>query len=640
MEDQLSADDVLAAASAFDQVPTLILAFEGPELVVRAWNRGTRDAVGHLFRLGDAARPAVETIAGAQYLAEVARVYATGDPVVAEDWRTQFTDADGDVVERFFSFRLTPWYHDDGRIRGVMSVGVDVTDRVREQQDFRNQAALWERRFTRTREVVTALQRVMLPAEVPVLPGLDLAACYQLADVGGGAGGDWFDALPLADGGVALVTGDVVGHGVRASAVMGQLRAVLRERLLSGSDIPEALAAADRYARTVGGAGAATVCAAVLYPGTGELRYCTAGHPPPLVLAVGEHPRFLAPTGGQPLATGAGYPVGTAQLAVGDLLLLFTDGLVERPGRAVAASNVQLGAVVADAVRRPPLSEADTRLPDRVCRLTLEMMTWTGYADDITLLAVQRTTAPAPLSLHLPAEPAAARTVAAELDAWLGGVGAGDHDRLALRHAVGELCANVIEHAYPPASRGELRVTAALNAAGEALVTVADRGQWRSPAVPAPGRGHGLALAADFVEELTADHDGVGTTVTLRRRLRRPAPLRADGTASSAQLGHPATQPAELVLIDGPTPCLRVRGTLDLVAAGRLDTQLTLAVRGGTRSVTVDLTAVDHLSSAAVQVLHRLSAECRRHRRGLALVAPPGTPAHHVLVLVGLPPTP
>ena len=121
-------------------------------------------------------------------------------------------------------------------------------------------------------DVVAELQQALLPAALPVLPGLSIAARYLVAAPDQAAGGDWFDVIPLPDGAVALVVGDVVGHGVAASAAMGQLRAVLGELLLETGDVQAALHRIDRMAKRPQALRATTVCVAVLDAASGALR--------------------------------------------------------------------------------------------------------------------------------------------------------------------------------------------------------------------------------------------------------------------------------------------------------------------------------------------------------------------------------
>ena len=149
---------------------------------------------------------------------------------------------------------------------------------------------------------------------------------------------------------MALIVGDVVGHGVAAASVMGQLRAVLQERLTSGSDLGDTMLSLDAAARHIPDARAATLCVAVLDSSTGRLEYCTAGHPPPLVVRPGASlARYLRHSGAAPLATTGEMTVAVDHVDREDLVVLYTDGLLTRPGRGLASSTVELGQVAVDA---------------------------------------------------------------------------------------------------------------------------------------------------------------------------------------------------------------------------------------------------------------------------------------------------
>ena len=122
---------------------------------------------------------------------------------------------------------------------------------------------------------------------------------------------------------------------------MGQLRAVLHERLLADDSIPEALRSLDRYARLHPESHAATVCVVVVDPATGAVEYCTAGHPAPLVVAADGSSRFLEASGAGPLTTESDYPTSRETLGTDDVVLLFTDGLTERPGVSPATEHAR-----------------------------------------------------------------------------------------------------------------------------------------------------------------------------------------------------------------------------------------------------------------------------------------------------------
>ena len=158
-----------------------------------------------------------------------------------------------------------------------------------------------------------------------------------------------------------LVVGDVVGHGVPAAAAMGQFCAVLRDLLATEPDLRTVLERADAFAARTPALQAATMALARLDPADGSLRYVTCGHPPPLVVGAapdqGRVPAavFLPATGSGPLGTGSAMMIGTAALQPGELLLLYTDGIIRRPNTPVADALAELRETAAEvAARRRP----------------------------------------------------------------------------------------------------------------------------------------------------------------------------------------------------------------------------------------------------------------------------------------------
>lgn len=559
-------------------------------------------------------------------------MYRTGQPFQAPEVRVQ-VEAHGTRQELFVHLAYTPWRDADGRIRGVFAFGMDVTGLAAARRAAEAESADLAQRYEHARAEVTTVQRALLPTDLPLLPGVRLAARYLLADQDTAAGGDWFDAVPLPDGRLALVVGDVVGHGVGASAVMGQLRTVLRERLGGGAELTDAVRDVEVFAAALPGAYGATLCCAVLDVGTGELCYCTAGHPPPLLVSADGVGRFLPPTGSGPLVTGSAVRLATETLTAGEVLLLYSDGIVERPGRDPARSMVELAQVAADAAMNRVLPKgAPLEAVERVCQQTVEVLTrGTGYRDDVTLLAAERVPPPPVLELELPAELPAVREVRSELDHWLFAVRAGADDLLALQHAVGELVTNAVEHAYPgehPYPTVAVRVVQ--EQSGEVCASVADRGHWRDGS-PRPLRGNGLVMAEAFVDDLRIDRREHGTTAVVRHRLTRPARLLT--TSASERPAVPRPEPFGTDLLPEPEPTLTVHGPIDVDTAPVLRAELARASRGGTVPVVVDLSGVTHLASAGVQVLY----EAVEQATGPRLHAPPGSVAQHVLATVALP---
>ena len=237
----------------------------------------------------------------------------------------------------------------DGSIEGVQIIFDDVTHRVRARLAAEARMEELSERYRNVRDSAIVMQQALLAPSVPVVPGADIAAEYLVAAEDTAAGGDWFDAIALGDR-LVLVVGDVVGHGVEAAAVMSQLRTALRMQISRGYTIVEALEAVDRFHEHVPGSKSATLCVGSLDFATGEFQYCTAGHPPPLLVTADANSRYAEPSGAGPLGSGTGFPVRTEVLDVGDSVLLYSDGLIERPGRPLGASTAEFAELAANIV--------------------------------------------------------------------------------------------------------------------------------------------------------------------------------------------------------------------------------------------------------------------------------------------------
>jgi anti-anti-sigma factor len=515
---------------------------------------------------------------------------------------------------------------------------LDVTAAVSARREAEAQATAFEHRYQAALDGVTSLQRSLLPERLPVLPGVELAARYLAADREQGAGGDWFDAVPLGDGRLGLVVGDVVGSGTRASAVMGQLRAVLMELLLSGSALTEVLARLDRFVARVPGAEATTVCVAVLDPADGRLDYVCSGHPPPLVLAADGEAGYLPAGSAGPLGVVAATTpamVQTAWLRAGDVLLLYTDGLVEGPDLPLGQGLDLLRGVAVGARTRGTPSMMAAATPDRVCELTVERMTRTSHTDDVTLLAVHRTgTRPAHFHAELPAVPDALARLRTELDHWLHALGGSDEDTLAVRFAVLEAVSNVIEHAYPD-DAGSVWVEGLQDDAGRVCMTVSDTGRWVQPPVRPNDRDRGFALIRSCMDTVEIDRTESGTTVLMDRTLSR-RPVVAAESAGPRRVSEAGEDGFRLDIIDASPPHVAVHGPIDLPSAVELHRRLEDASRGGVLPLTIDLTGVNHLASAGVRLLYQLAEQMATDGSRLRLIAPTGTPAHQVLTLTAL----
>jgi anti-sigma regulatory factor (Ser/Thr protein kinase)/anti-anti-sigma regulatory factor len=605
-----------AVIAAFDQSPALAVACEGPQLRVAALNAAARAVVGHLVPVG---RPMSEGLPmpAARHLLERMRDVLAGErPFSATGWRFELPGPFGDPVEYFADFRLTPWRYADGGMRGVIVQGTDVTDAVRRGRE--------------SPELTEAVQRALLPHDLPLLPGVQISARYAAADTKL-TGGDWFDAVPLSGGRVALIVGDVAGHGVGASVAMGRLRAVVHDHLKDGIDPDAVLDALDRYASWEQGARAASVCIAVLDAGSGGVAYCTAGHAPPLVASLTGRSRILTPTGAGPLCTGAEYVCGQDVIDIDDVLLLYSDGLLDRPGRTPAEAVRDLLSASTEALRAKG-THADTA--DRVVGLALERLAGSGFADDVTLLAAQRVRPPQALRLRLPAEPETLRKVRRQFGAWLSAIAAAAQDVFALQHAVGELVTNAIEHSPVPGREGHVGLSVELDPTGAVAAVVTDDGRWREPVAGASYRGRGLAMATKLVDQVRVQPGASGTTVRLTHRLRHPVSIDS-GVAARALKTADAPFALNVSYPDGPL--LSVSGNVDTDGADKLGDVLLRESRGGTITATIDLSQATRLSSAAIRMLHNAVERSNRRGRPLHLVAAPGTVARQVMDHAALP---
>jgi GAF domain-containing protein/anti-sigma regulatory factor (Ser/Thr protein kinase)/type II secretory pathway pseudopilin PulG len=251
------------------------------------------------------------------------------------------------------------------------------------------------RRYTREHTLAVTLQRSLLPRTLPEQSAVDVAHFYLPAQ--SGVGGDWFDVIPLSGSRVALVVGDVVGHGLHAAATMGRLRTALHN--FASLDLPpdEILARLDdlvqRIDRDRDGDGAgegadagilgATCLYAIYDPVSQRCTMARAGHLPPLVVAPDGTTEIVELPAGPPLGLG-GMPFETAELrlAEGSQLVLYTDGLVEERTRDIGVGLELL---------RRALSHPD-RHPRETCRAVLDLLLPARQTDDVALLIARTRT--------------------------------------------------------------------------------------------------------------------------------------------------------------------------------------------------------------------------------------------------------
>jgi PAS domain S-box-containing protein len=365
------------------------------------------------------------------------------------------------------------------------------------------------------REVGTAemLQRSLLPDKLPLVPGLTIAARYEAGAEGVKVGGDWYDAIPLDDGGVGLAMGDVVGHGLGAAALMGQLRYAARAYALEGHPPPAVLDRLDRLVRSLPGAQMATLLYMVVDADLSTVRFASAGHVPPLVVGPDADARFLEGAPNPPLGVfdSSGHRELTVELEPGSTIVLYTDGLVEQRGVSIDAGL--------EALR---LAAQLPAAPKDLCDHLIDSMLAIHPAhDDIAVLALQALPARAePLHLEVPTDPMRLRDVRRALAGWMRQSGASDEDVEVAQMACHEACANAIEHAYG-FGEGSFTIDGRLEN-GRVVLEVSDRGGWIDrPEGGLPHRGRGLPLMEALMDAVQLRRDRGGTTVRLERGVER-----------------------------------------------------------------------------------------------------------------------
>ncbi|MFI5764211.1 SpoIIE family protein phosphatase [Streptomyces sp. NPDC051563] len=451
-------------------------------------------------------------------------VYGTADPAVAR-WVAQDPAASWIGEYGTHSMMLVP-LRDGGTTIGLAFFSrhrnrepFDPED-LRLAEELAARAATGIHRARRTSREHTStmtLQRSLLPQTLPVQSALEIASRYLPAAGDAGVGGDWFDVIPLSGARVALVVGDVVGHGMRASATMGRLRTAVRT--LADVDLPpdELLTHLDDLilhlsASETGGddaSGIGTTCLYVVYdPVTRRCTAARAGHPPPAVVSPEGSAYLLDVPAGPPLGLG-GLPFETVEVELpeGSLLALYTDGLLQARDHDIdEALDSMLAALIL------PASTLDT-----VCDRVLTALLTHRPEDDVALL-VARTRA-----LHtdkvavwdLPSDPSfvaqARRNATDQLTVW--GL---DEAAFVTELVVSELVTNAIRYGEAPVQlrlihEGSTLICEVSDASGTAphmrRARIFDEG------------GRGLLLVAQLTQRWGTRHTLFGKTIWAEQSL-------------------------------------------------------------------------------------------------------------------------
>ncbi|MER5433990.1 SpoIIE family protein phosphatase [Streptomyces sp. NPDC002588] len=424
--------DELPVREVLDRVPALVALVHGTDHRLAYVN----DAYTTAFGVRPCGRPAAEALPELRDLGLLPlldQALRSGKPRTLKSRKAP----DG----RHYTFTCTPAAEDNGE-RAVLIFATDVTDHAEAAERLRAS----ERR---QRETAVTLQRSLLPQELEQPDDLRIAATYQPGGTEAAVGGDWYDVITLGGGRTALVIGDVMGRGVRAAAVMGQLRTAVRA--YARLDLPphEVLQLLDGLAAEIDANQIATCVYAVHDPNEGRLVYASAGHLPILVRDDrGEVQRADEPTG-PPLGTGGWiHASGSIGLGPGSTAVLYTDGLVERRDQDLDEGIAALERALSGA----------TGTPQVVCdRLVRSAGVTADHDDDVAVLVLQhpaRTGADSELFRNAALELLGGVEAAPRARAFASGVLTSWrfppdlHDLGVL--ATSELVANSLQHGTPP----------------------------------------------------------------------------------------------------------------------------------------------------------------------------------------------
>jgi GAF domain-containing protein/anti-sigma regulatory factor (Ser/Thr protein kinase) len=402
----------------------------------------------------------------------------------------------------------------EGRVLGVLHVGTLSPRRfVAADHDLlqlaadRAALAIEHAQLYEHRRLAEALQRSLLPATLPAVAGLELAARYLPAASATSLGGDWYDVFRLSTGTIGVVIGDVVGRGLAAAAMMAQLRTALRAYAFDGHPPAEVVRRLNRLTGHLSAATMTTLTYAVLDPASHTSTIVSAGHLPPLLIDGSGHASYLPVDSDVALGVSrsARYREQQFEIPEGSTLVLFTDGAVEVRGESIDTGLERLRRV----------AEGEQAIEDLCHNLAGGGLPNGEPADDVAVLVARL----CPLGEHLetswPAEPEALADVRHLLRRWLRRQGADDDETYDITVACQEACANAVEHAYAPGPAGfDLEVE---HDAGEIRLTVRDRGRWRD--ARGTHRGRGLPIMEALMDAVDIEHEAGGTAVRMRRVL-------------------------------------------------------------------------------------------------------------------------
>jgi serine/threonine-protein kinase RsbW len=457
--------------------------------------------VGPTGLLADAGGPAPDP----DRLAErVATVTASGQPLLTDECGLDLDCAVLPLTAR-------------GRVLGTLALRMAPGRRTAAAEavflgDLADRAGLSlenARLYEQERAIARTLQRSLLAGDLPRADArFAVETHYQAAAQDLEVGGDWFDAFLITPDRLAIVVGDVVGRGIDAATTMGQLRSAIRALATNETGPARLLERLDQFVDRVESARMATVAYAEIALSTGDMTYACAGHLPPLLHEPADVPRYLLDGRSAPLGSRAGRTdrhEDHVRLSPGSRLLLYTDGLIERPNRPIDAGFEVLAREYARR-RDAPLQGLAASLADT--------LVGPDHADDVCLLCLTVGTEQR-MERSIGADPLQIALLRKDLRNWLSAHEVDQETAQAVLLACSEAVANAIEHGYRDDPFGVVEFAATVSA-DAVEIRIADRGTWRPAGAGDAVRGRGLQLIRQVMDHVGIERGG-GTIVTMRR---------------------------------------------------------------------------------------------------------------------------
>ena len=406
-----------------------------------------------------------------------------------------------------------------GSERGALMVGITRPDRELYDADdlefLRNSALRFGVLIAATRlrreehEISARLQRALRPDKLIWVPEFDITARYHAVSSFMEVGGDWYDSFRWSTGEIALMVGDVVGHNLESAAAMGRLRAGVAAVAPTLPPSPAALLEAlHQCAQGPGGSPFVTATCIVIDSTTGILKYSSAGHPPTLILSPSGTMTRLDDAQAPPLTPMQSNhrPERVVQLEPGSLVFMYSDGLIER-----RRERIDVGIARLEAALRSTWGERSEAVADIVLKA---MGATSNTEDDVVVVCVRFTPTTAKFEAVIPAKPAELSGLRTKVRAWLHEHQVSKATLNDVLLAVGEACANSVEHAYQNQPNRIVAVELTLHD-GHLVATIEDYGTWGASTRRKGEGGRGTNIMSTLSSHYERKTSSAGTVVTM-----------------------------------------------------------------------------------------------------------------------------